>query len=318
MKKILWAALAMVMTLTAAVSCQKENRAVDRSDKVSVRFNVAAPTDAQTRAIADGKTVNFVYWAAFDEDNAPVNGLNGKEPLIDMTASFDVRLVKDYPYNFVFWAHYEDENGVQKAYDLTSFISDAKVAVSYEGNANDEYRDAFHKQETITITKVGESRTIELTRPFAQINFLAADYQSVEDVDVHTSLKSTVAIAGLPTVLNVLDGSVEGEGTTVLSATAVPTDPAYYSVNGVQHGWYSMNYVLAADEKKLNTVTATFTHDKSDKPVVLEVPNVPYQRNHRTNIIGNFLTEMAEVTVVVLEEFEDPAYNIDEEGNPLQ
>ena len=317
MKKIFWTALAMMMML-AAVSCQKENRGADSSDKVSVRFVVATPADAQTRAIADGKTVNFVYWAAFDEDNAPVNGLNGKEPLIDMTASFDVRLVKDYPYNFVFWAHYEDENGVQNAYDLTSFVSSSKVSVSYEGLANDEYRDAFHKQEIIIINSPGESRTIELVRPFAQINFLAADYQSVEEVDVHTSLKSTVAIAGLPTVLNVLDGSVEGEGTTVLSATAVPTDPAYYSVNGVQHGWYSMNYVLAADEKKLNTVTATFTHDKSDKPVVLEVPNVPYQRNHRTNIIGNFLTEMAEVTVVVLEEFEDPAYNIDEEGNPIQ
>lgn len=310
MKNILWTALAMLMTLAASVSCQKENHGIGGDVKVSVRFIVAAPADAQTKAIADGQTVNFVYWAAFDENDAPVEGLNGKEPITGKTASFDVQLVKDYPYNFVFWAHYEDENGVQDAYDLSAFVSESKVQVSYEGAANDECRDAFHKREFIRITSAGQSRTIELTRPFAQINFLASDYQSVEEVDVHESLKSTISIEGLPTVLNILDGSVEGTGTTVLTAAAVPTDPAYFYVKGVKHGWYSMNYVLAADEKKLNTVTATFTHDKSANPVVLEVPNVPYQRNHRTNIIGNFLTEFASVNVIVVEGFDDPDYNI--------
>ena len=118
--------------------------------------------------------------------------------------------------------------------------------------------------------------------------------------------------------MNVRTGEVEGSASTKLEATAVPTDPAYYSVQGVQYGWYSMNYILAADAKKLNSVSATFTHDKSANPVVIEVQNVPYQRNHRTNIIGNFLTEIAEVTVVVLERFDDPAYNVDEEGNPIQ
>lgn len=316
MKKFFWTAASIVMALAVAVSCQKENLSLESADKVTVRLNVAAPMGPQTKDIADGMSVNYVYWAAFDENNNPVASLNGKEPLSNRTASFDVQLVKDYPYNFVFWAHYEDDNGVQKAYDLTSFISDAKVAVSYEGVANDEYRDAFHKQETITITSAGESRTVVLRRPFAQINFLAADYKSVEEVEVHKSLKSTVAIDGLPTVLNILDGSVEGSASTVLSATAVPTE--YFSLNGEQYGWYSMNYVLAADENRLNAVTATFTHDKSDKPVHIAVPNVPYKRNHRTNIIGNFLTGIAEVKVIVMEGFEDPSYDIDEEGNPIQ
>lgn len=309
MKRFFWIALTAVLAL--AVSCQKETPSLAGGNKTAVRLSVVAPSDGQTKAIADGSTVNCVYWAAFDQDNNPVEGLAGREVLSGKTASFDVQLVKDYPYNFVFWAHYEDDNGVQNAYDLTSFVSLAKVEVSYEGVANDEYRDAFHKQEIITITSAGESRTIELRRPFAQINFLAADYQSVEAVEVHKSLKSTVAIDGLPTVLNLLDGSVEGSASTVLTATAVPTDPAYFTVHGVQHGWYSMNYVLADSQKQINTVTATFTHDKSANPVVIEVKNVPYQRNYRTNIIGNFLTEIAEVKVVVLEEFDEPDYIIE-------
>lgn len=318
MKRFFCTALTAVLTLMMAVSCQKENDGSDYADGISVRLTVSAPSEVQTKEIADGLTVNCVYWAAFDENNDPVDGLAGKEIISDKTASFDVQLVKDYPYNFVFWAQYEDAEGEQNAYDLTEFVSLAKVEVDYEGLANDEYRDAFCKQEIIKVSKAGESRTVGLRRPFAQINFLAADYKSVEEVDVHKSLKSTVAIDGLPTVLNVLTGEVEGSASTKLEATAVPTDPAYYSVQGVQYGWYSMNYVLAADAKKLNSVSATFTHDKSANPVVIEVQNVPYQRNHRTNIIGNFLTEFAEVKVVVLEKFDDYDYDIDENGNPIK
>ena len=316
MKRFFWVALTAVVAMV--VSCQKENNFLTGAGRTTVRLSVVAPSDAQTKTIADGRTVNCVYWAAFDENNNPVDGLAGKEIMSDKTATFDVQLVKDYPYNFVFWAQYENAYGVQDAYDLAAFVSLAKVEVDYEGLANDEYRDAFCKQEIIKINSAGESRTVELRRPFAQINFLAADYKSVEEVEVHKSLKSTVAIDGLPTVLNLLDGSVEGSASTVLSATAVPTDPAYYTVHGAQYGWYSMNYVLAADQKRLNTVTATFTHDKSANPVVIPVENVPYQRNYRTNIIGNFLTEIAEVKVVVFEKFEEPDYDIDEKGDPIQ
>jgi hypothetical protein len=45
--------------------------------------------------------------------------------------------------------------------------------------------------------------------------------------------------------------------------------------------------------------------------VVLEVANVPYQRNYRTNIIGDFLTEIAQVNVVVMEEFDEPDYIVE-------
>lgn len=316
MKRFFWIALTSVMALALTVSCQKEN-VRESAGKESVRITVLSPNAADTRSIADGLSVNWVYWAAFDENGAPVSDLNGRIPMKDKEAGFDVDLVKDYPYNFVFWAQYEDDEKGQPAYDLTSFVSEAKIGISYEGVANDEYRDAFYKQQVITITGAGESRTISLTRPFAQINFLAADYKSVEEVDVHKSLKSTVAISGLPTVLNGLDGSVDGDGTTVLTSSAVPADPAYYTVNGVEYGWYSMNYILASEEKDLKKVTVTFTHDKSDIPVSVEVENIPYQRNHRTNIIGNFLTEIAEVKVIVMEEFDKPDFPVFDDGNSV-
>ena len=318
MKRFFWIALTSVLALALAVSCQKENvRESQSTGKESVWITVLSPDAADTKSIADGMSVNWVYWAAFDEAGQPVADLNGKVQMNEKKAGFDVDLVKDYPYNFVFWAQYEDPQNGQPAYDLTAFITEGKVGVSYEGVANDDYRDAFYKQQIITITGAGESRTIELRRPFAQINFLAADYKSVEEVEVHKSLKSTVSISGIPTVLNGQNGSVEGDGTTVLTPSAVPSNPAYYTVNGVEYGWYSMNYILASEEEDLNKVTATFTHDKSDIPVSVEVENIPYQRNHRTNIIGNFLTEIAEVKVIVMEEFDKPDFPVIDDGVPV-
>lgn len=299
--------------IAIALSCQKESVRQTGTGIESVQIAVALP-ETLTRSISDGESADIVYWAGFDDAGTAVDGLNGSAPVNGRFAEFDVKLVKHYTYSFVFWAQDADS----KAYDLSAFASQGKIGVSYEGSANDESRDAFYKQEDIMIQSSGETKNIVLSRPFAQINFLAADYKSVEDVDVHKSLKSTVSISGLPTVLNGLDGSVEGSGATVLVPAAVPTDPAYFIVNEVEYGWYSMNYILAAEEKNLNVVTAVFSHDKSEYPVEVEVSNVPYQRNHRTNIIGNFLTEMAEVKVIVMEGFDDPANNIDEEGNPIQ
>lgn len=312
MKKILLITTA-VLGVFLASSCQKET-AEAGDEEVTVNFTVALPGSDTKALISDGLSADIVYWAAFDENGGTIAGMNGSAEVKDKNASFDVVLVKHYTYKFVFWAQDSD----CKAYDLATFGQDGKIKVSYQGDANDESRDAFYKQEDVMIRTSGEVKTITLYRPFAQINFLAADYKSVEDVDVHTSLKSTVSISGLPTVLNGLDGSVEGDGTTELTAAAVPTAPAYYTVNDVQYGWYSMNYILASDERDLSLVTATFTHDKSLLPVDVAVPNVPYERNHRTNIIGNFLTGIAEVKVIVMEGFEDPSYDIDEEGNPIQ
>lgn len=301
---------AIALIAFAASSCQKEPGPNGRLTDVSI--SVAMP-ELESKVISDGESADIVYWAGFDENGNPVDGLNGIASVSGMHASFDVKLVKHYTYSFVFWAQDSD----CKAYDLREFVEYGKVGVSYEGAANDESRDAFYKQEDITITSADEVKTIRLSRPFAQINFLAADYQSIEDVDLQSTLKSTVSIAGLPTVLNGLDGTVSGDASTYFTAAAVPTDPAYMTVKNEMYGWYSMNYVLAGDEKKLNEVTASFTHGKSVTPIEVLVENVPYRRNHRTNIIGSFLTDFAEVKVVIMNGFDDPAYNVDEEGNPI-
>jgi hypothetical protein len=66
-----------------------------------------------------------------------------------------------------------------------------------------------------------------------------------------------------------------------------------------------MNYVLAPQTKgMLPSVTGIFTYNKAK--VVIPVENVPYQRNYRTNIIGEFFTGPAHFVVEII-----PIYDVD-------
>ena len=68
-----------------------------------------------------------------------------------------------------------------------------------------------------------------------------------------------------------------------------------------------MNYILAGD-KDQKDVTGIFYHAKNTAGVNIPVTNVPYERNHRTNIIGNFFTENVKVQVIVKESFDGRDY----------
>ncbi|MBR2065321.1 MAG: hypothetical protein IJ971_11560 [Bacteroidales bacterium] len=318
MKKFLWIAAA-VAGLLAVASCQKEG--VDggiKGEETVVTFSVETPEPA-TKIISDGEKVNVVHWAAFDNSGLPVAGLNGTAAITGKKATFNVKLVKHYTYRFVFWAHKGDQDGQHPAYDLKEFNTKGEVVVDYDGYANDDDRDAFYTHETITVASSNEVKTVYLYRPFAQINFLAADYTSVEAVGLHKDLKSTIFIKrGLPTVLHGLSGMVSGDAGTTLEYSAVPADPAYYEIEDAAgtkttYGWYSMNYVLAADRKSEGNdnleIYGMFKHSKSDQAIEVLVYNVPYRRNYRTNIIGNFLTEQAVMNIEVVPGF------VDEDGD---
>jgi hypothetical protein len=135
----------------------------------------------------------------------------------------------------------------------------------------------------------------------------------VEAVGLNTNMTSTILMEGLPSVLNGIDGTVDTDaaGTTVnLEKYAIPSEDKYCTITdpatgvATTYGWYSMNYILATD-KDTKDVTGLFYHDKKVDGVSIEVNNVPYERNHRTNIIGNFFTEKVKVQLIVVEGFDD-------------
>lgn len=308
MKKSVNIFLAALSVLGMA-SCQKENQfAEPKGEKENVVITVQTPDAATTKAIGDGTKATVLYYTAFVGE-LPIHSLENKVKLTDGKAHLSVSLVKNVDYKFVFWAQYEDGTS-SPYYNVDKFYETSEVTISYAGAANDEKRDAFCASKDVYVGMADADRTISLTRPFAQINFGAEDYEMIKYLGLHTGMTSKTTIAGLPNVIKVLDGSVSTTGTAAevtaeFTDAPIPTgDDEYIEIRNKRYGYVNMNYVLAprSGEEHLKTVNATFTSGQSkwDASVI----NVPIARNHKTNIIGNIFSENAKLEVVIVPAFD--------------
>ena len=307
MKKIFWIAAAAA-GLIAAASCQKEpvnGPEVEGEEAVAV-LSISIPEEIATKSYSDGKTATDLYYAVYDSQDQNKKFLFGTtEPLKfengSLTKEVEIRLVKNYAYDIVFWAQ---APGAPYTFDMAA---QTITVDNYTTKANDENRDAFY--QVVEGYKIVSTPTkVDLYRPFAQINFGASDYDEVTALGL--TMASKVQISGLPNVLNVLDRTVDG----AVNADFIETDvPAIYGekleVKGDKdtYGYVSMNYVLAPVAKgMLDNVTGRFYYNNDE--VVIPVTNVPYQRNFRTNIIGEFFTGPAHFIVEIIPIYDKPAY----------
>jgi hypothetical protein len=87
-----------------------------------------------------------------------------------------------------------------------------------------------------------------------------------------------------------------------------------------KYDWLAMNYILVADGTTNGASSAlaevSFAIRENDATVLTsyDVPNVPVQRNYRTNIVGGLLTADGEISIII-----DPVFNGEYvvDGNPL-
>lgn len=302
MKKLILFALAAA-TMLLAGSCQKEN-GVKYADAAEVTFSIDLPVDLSTKSIGDGTSATELYYGVFNQEGEYIQSLAqaAAVPVVGKTATLKLKLVRNYTYSIVFWAQAPD---APYTFDAQTGV----VTVNYAGMANDETRDAFSKLHKFTVPDQATfDETVVLTRPFAQINFGASDFAQITELGL--KMESLVKINGLADTYDILNGTISGDAQTKLDLNAVPAqfNPAEkLVVKGVEYGYVSMNYVLAPEEaKELANVHATFSYN--GKNVDLDVPNVPFQRNYRTNIIGSFFTDQVTFNIIVDNEFNQPDF----------
>ncbi len=302
MKKLILFALAAA-TMLLAGSCQKENGVKD-ADAAEVTFSIDLPVDLSTKAIGDGTSATELYYGVFNQEGEYIQSLAqaAAVPVVGKTATLKLKLVRNYTSSIVFWAQAPD---APYTFDAQTGV----VTVNYAGMANDETRDAFSKLHKFTVPDQATfDETVVLTRPFAQINFGASDFAQITELGL--KMESLVKINGLADTYDILNGTISGDAQTKLDLNAVPAqfNPAEkLVVKGVEYGYVSMNYVLAPEEaKELANVHATFSYN--GKNVDLDVPNVPFQRNYRTNIIGSFFTDQVTFNIIVDNEFNQPDF----------
>ncbi|MBQ8501881.1 MAG: hypothetical protein IJ494_06260, partial [Bacteroides sp.] len=327
--------------LLATTSCQQDEfESSAQGNEVDVTFTLQqeGATGAATRAIGDGTTAKYLYFGAYDvdgkylQDLQPTNVAAGDHAEFDenLTTTVKLRLVKGQTYSFLFWA--------QSTEDETYYNVDfggKQVNVKYGKNdaglnviaANDEKRDAFWTTKTYTINGP-ITETITLKRPFAQVNV------GIEKGELAEAAKAGVNVVSssfyfneVATTLNVFSGKVGNHVPALYEAAGIPakwTAPEdLKNVNSKDYEYIAMNYILVNDlttddsSAKYVMGDAAFTIWSDTKAIKeYKVPNLPVQRNYRTNIIGSIMSD-AEFTIVINPIFDGDINYPDDQKNEL-
>lgn len=305
----------MFAALMLANSCSDDNNVPQADSSLAqVTFKVSAD-GALTRAISDGTTVDELVYRVFDKNGNPIARLPlVKEAAADLSSGHTVALTlaKGQTYKVAFWA--------QKAGNTAYTVNDnMQVAVNYSGANNDESRDAFFNAIEITV-KDDVAQTVELKRPFAQLNVgsTTADWDAAVASGVIVT-ESKVTVKQAATTLNVLDGKVSGAADVNFTYAAKPGELLKVDADGdgtkEDYEYLSMSYILPNDatdgtQKTLASAEFTFKAASGTEIVVKNgLQNLPLQRNYRTNIVGNILSGTTTFTVVVDPAFSTPDHN---------
>ena len=297
MKKALLLGILAVATLFAA-SCQTELAPVEGEGLSTVTFNVSVPALA-TKAYSDGKTATTLQYAVYDAEGNILTGFTVTDGTINSSANVDLQLTTGNAYSVIFWAAAPDA-------PYTVNFTDKTMDVDYNGAlSNDENLDAFYKYHTFTVSGA-QTETVELKRPFAQLNIGTADL-AASTAAGYTPTSSSVTVENVYETLNLATGAVSDEAVVVFAENAIPSGQTFPVAN---NEYLAMNYLLVSAEKEVVDLTFTYTDGTTAK--TRTVGAAPVQRNYRTNIYGNLLTSDVDVNVEIEPDFDEPALELDD------
>ena len=319
MKKI-FGFMSFLALAGAFASCQREDVSEDIHQGQEVSLTLSARVSGQGVAEVksqenpgDGSAINRCILKIFlmDGDTPEPYGtpvytvVSGKEASFD-----DVTLITGYSYKLVLWADHINDTGTEENLktDLhynTADLPAVSLADAY--SSNDDTRDAFYAVCDLEKVTGSVDQTVTLRRPFGQLNIITADYEAVNSVSSSLAPeKVKLEFKQIPTGMNLLDGTLTGNDDVMSGPVDVAevTDPA--QADGAKQ--LSFDYIFApeTEQKMLSGIKMTFCDENGNELSVTpyEFPDIPLQRNYRTNVSGNLLTKTGDLTVKVNADFE--------------
>ena len=290
-KKILFGMMAATMAF--APSCQNDlDLAQNAGEAAVVTFSVGTPEIA-TRSFSDGQTATVLQYAVYDAAGNELKDLTVTDAEIHGSTTVNLQLTTGNTYSVIFWAAAEnapytvDLNAKTMTVDYTNAVS------------NDENRDAFYKYHTFTVSGA-QTETIELKRPFAQLNVGTNDFTASKKAG-YAPAYSYVKVP-VSTVLNLVDGTVDQATAVEFALAAIPAGETF-PVSGYEY--ISMNYLLVAADKEVVDVTFGYSENNQTVEKTRTVGSVPVQRNHRTNIYGQLLTSDVDINVEIEPDYDE-------------
>ena len=299
-KKLIYCLCASAMLFTAC-SDEAVNAPVEGESLVTITTQL--PADLGTRTFGDGMTATNLTYAVYEKDSqTPLIVSKDQVTFSGLTATVNLRLANGKSYDLVFWA---DAAGSPYTFNART----QTVSINYDGvTSNLEKLDAFFANEKSLQVNGTINKTIKLKRPFAQLNIGATDYAAAETAAFKTA-SSAVKVNHVANAINIRTGVATGDKTITFADAPVPDDSETFHVTGVDADYLAMNYLLVNDEKQLVDVEFTATSTQAET-ITRSYANVPVQRNYRTNIYGNILTEEANFNIEIVPGFDEPANNV--------
>ena len=320
MKAKLLTISAAVMTLLA-VSCQREETGfgLPAGEEVTVTLSASVPTGGPAVKSAEnpgnGSEVNRCILGVYmvDGENGPqLYGTLSYEQVTGQQATFeDVTLLTGYDYKLVFWADnvasttnlQTDNHYVTTVFPTVTY----NTADGYQYMSSDDTRDAFYGVFDLTDFSGEVADSYTLTRPFGQLNIFTTDYDEIKS-DALKPAKVRMTFTSIPTGMDLINGSLtepaEGAGGVTGEISDIPniTNPV---VTGAQQ--LSFDYIFAPEgqQRMISGITMNF-YDANDSELDITAysfPELPVQRNYRTNVSGALLTKSADLKIDISEDF---------------
>ena len=323
MKKFLFSAMALSALVLA--SCSNDDLSAPAGDG-PVTFSVSLPGDF-TRTISDGTKAVKLSYAVYLKGQSDVlfTSQTATDPqadnFVDLKTTLSLDLAKGKTYDIIFWADVPGNSYYTFTPATKSVTMDYTAPVG-----NDEDRDAFFQHVELEV-KGASTQTVELRRPFAQLNFATSDFAAAKKAGLNYG-GSKVVVKNVYNTLNLLDGKASGAAEVTFNYAGLvenetTTHPGTTDASK-KYNWLSMNYLLTGA-----VVPDATNVQKADKEVVdvafqvyapgategvagdlintVNVANVPVQRNYRTNIYGALLTSTVDFNIII-----DPIYYEDD------
>ena len=297
MKKFIYSAMAVAMLATT--SC-KDDLAMEYKvgEEAPVAFSINAP-EISTRAYSDGQSATVLQYAVYTDEGELLPNLTVTDGEIHGSTTVEMMLTTGNTYQVVFWAAAEGAP-YKLDFEKKTMTVDYTAAVS-----NDEGRDAFYKWHTFTVTGA-QQETIELKRPFAQLNVGTNDFAASASAG-YTPAKSGLKVKNVYKTLSLADGKVSDPMEVMMDYAELPQGETF-PVQGYEY--LSMNYLLVPEAKGVVDIEFGYTDSDAAAAKTRIVGSVPVQRNYRTNVYGQLLTSKVGFNVIINPEFEEPGNNI--------
>ena len=295
MKKFIY----IIATVLLASACQQDLLDMTKGGS-TVTFTVSVPEIAGTKTMGDGENINNLVFAVYmtnAENLADAQASMSSNTLVYQTnpmakgkstaftadgkTNVSLELVNDQKYIVLFWAQVDQTWVSGENFDLTN-IAYPKVEGQNVLVANSDVYSAF--SGAAFVKKVNGTRTesVNLTRPFAQLNIVSTD---PKDYDV-TITQSSVKVHGAAANFNV---ATQTAGTAITDVEYTLADNPTGIFSTEYPHYIASNYLFANGTIGVEYTIVTENHgtiENYDSPIT----NVPVAKNYRTNILGNLLT----------------------------